>query len=82
MNADTLHRTSASAPPVDPPEPFTEPPAEPVEPAGPSPLPPDPFPPDPFPGERFPNDPDTPHEPEPEPGPGALPPSRPPFQMP
>ena len=29
MNADTLHRTTASAPPVDPPEPLIEPPVEP-----------------------------------------------------
>ena len=74
MNADTIHHTHASAPPVDPPDPLTEPAVEPAEPA--------PLPPDPLPGEPYPNDPDTPHAPEPEPDPGGLPPSRPPFQMP
>ena len=68
-DADTLHRTYSSAPPVDPPDPLTEPPVEPT------PLPP--LPPDPFP-----DDPDTPTLPEPEPGPGGMPPSRSPFPMP
>ena len=76
MNADTLHRSTASAPPVDPPgpaEPATEPvPNPPVEPSGPGTMPPDPF-------EPFPDDPSTPPAPEPQPAPGGL---RPPFEMP
>ena len=70
-DADTLHRTYSSAPPVDPPDPLTEPAVEPT-----------PLPPDPFPGEPYPDDPDTPTLPEPEPGPGGMPPSRSPFPMP
>ena len=76
MNADTLHRTTASAPPVDPPGP-----SEPAtEPGGSRPNPvrcrPTPSP------SRSRTTRARPHAPEPEPDPGGLPPPKPPFQVP